>query len=195
MLVKEGKHQCNGKNCQDSRSFTKRLGACIQKSYVAFANVLLFCSFWVNFLTEGQKSYTLIFCKLTLVVRLLSAGTHITILMVYRQKETGTGVWTRLSSLNCSHHHYHDHHPHHVHHDDIQADRDGNGRLDQAEFTKLWMALKQEGPVSEPFSETLLLLFSERQKFVPKKCNIGSSRRCPDYDHPLQPTNQCTMWL
>ena len=32
----------------------------------------------------------------------------------------------------------------------VQADRDGNGRVDQAEFTKLWMALKQEGPVSEP---------------------------------------------
>ena len=28
-----------------------------------------------------------------------------------------------------------------------QADRDGNGRLDKSEFTKLWMALKQEGPV------------------------------------------------
>ena len=32
----------------------------------------------------------------------------------------------------------------------VQADRDGNGRVDQAEFTKLWMALKQEGPVSDP---------------------------------------------
>ena len=31
----------------------------------------------------------------------------------------------------------------------LQADRDGNGRLDQAEFTKLWVALKQEGPVSD----------------------------------------------
>ena len=28
-----------------------------------------------------------------------------------------------------------------------QADRDGNGHLDKTEFTKLWMALKQEGPV------------------------------------------------
>ena len=51
------------------------------------------------------------------------------------------------------HHHHHHHHRHHVHLHDIQADRDGNGRVDQAEFTKLWMALKQEGPVSEPFSE------------------------------------------
>ena len=28
-----------------------------------------------------------------------------------------------------------------------QADRDGNGHLDKTEFTKLWLALKQEGPV------------------------------------------------
>ena len=44
------------------------------------------------------------------------------------------------------------------------------------------MALKQEGPVSEPFSETFLLLFSETQKFVTQKCDIGSSQGSLDYN-------------
>ena len=56
-----------------------------------------------------------------------------------------------------------------------QADRDGNGRLDKSEFTKLWMALKQEGPVGN--LKLKLLFFITIFDFVFKRegsvCNLN----------------------
>jgi len=56
-----------------------------------------------------------------------------------------------------------------------QADRDGNGHLDKTEFTKLWMALKQEGPDESDIRKEFTKLDADNSGFITKG---GEQKQC-----------------